>query len=145
MNDLTFYYVPKSIIKLEVTSTTITKFYSKYLNESLTEINSDSEYKMLMNAEFRKCIMGEYYISSLKMLINMFNLFLIKILISRCQQCSQGQYSFEDGMKATGCKKCPPDADLCYGAVILIKKGFQNKIQYYNFLKVKKKFSKFFN
>ena len=49
-------------------------------------------------------------------------LFLL-ILISRCQQCSEGQYSFEDGMKATGCKKCPTDADLCYGAVIQVKKG----------------------
>ena len=67
MSDLTFYYVPNSLIKVEVTSTTIQKFYSKYLNDSLTEINSNSEYKMLMHINFRDCIMGEYYISSLKM------------------------------------------------------------------------------
>ena len=67
MNDLTFYFVPNSIIKLEVTSTIISKFYSKYLNESVSEIDYNSQYTMLMNMEFRQCIVGEYYISSLKM------------------------------------------------------------------------------
>ena len=66
MNDLTFYYIPNSKIQLEVTLTSITKFYSKYLNASLNEINSNSQYKMLMDVEFRECIIGEFYISSLK-------------------------------------------------------------------------------
>ena len=69
MNDLTFYYVPNSKIKVEVISTTITKFYLKYINESLNEINSDSQYKMLTTIEFRDCILGEYYIASLKMYV----------------------------------------------------------------------------
>ena len=67
MSDLRFYHLPNSKIILEVTSTTITKFFSKYLNESLNEINSNFIYKMLMSVEFRDCIIGEYYISSLKM------------------------------------------------------------------------------
>ena len=66
MNDLTFYYIPNSKIQLEVTLTSITKFYSKYLNASLNEINSNSQYKMLMDVEFRECITGEFYISALK-------------------------------------------------------------------------------
>ena len=67
MNNLVLYYVPNSKIKIEITSTAIMKFYSKYLNVSLNEIDSDSQYKMLMNLNFRECVMGEYYIPSLKM------------------------------------------------------------------------------
>lgn len=67
MNDLIFYFLPNSKIKVEVTSTTITTFYSKYLNQSLNEIDSNYNYKMIMIMDFRECIMGEYYISSLKM------------------------------------------------------------------------------
>ena len=66
MNDLTFYYIPNSKIKLEVTSTSIPKFYTKYLNASLYEINYNSQYKMLIDVEFRECIIGEFYISALK-------------------------------------------------------------------------------
>lgn len=66
MNDLTFYDVNNGKIKLEVASTTITRFHSKYLNESLTEINSNFQYKMLMDIDFRECIIGEYYISSMR-------------------------------------------------------------------------------
>ena len=67
MDDLSFYFLPNSKIKVEVTSNTITKFHSKYLNESINEINSVSQYKMLLNMNFRECVMGEYYISALKM------------------------------------------------------------------------------
>ena len=67
MDDLKFYFLPNSKIQIEVTASTITKFHSKYLNESMSEINSESQYKMLLNMEFRECVMGEYYISSLKM------------------------------------------------------------------------------
>ena len=67
MNDLKFYFIPNSNIKVEVSANTITKFHSKYLNESPSEINSDFQYKMLLNMNFRECEMGEYYISALKM------------------------------------------------------------------------------
>jgi len=67
MDDLTFYYVPNLQVKMGVTASTITKFNSKYLNESTTEINSNSVYTMLFEVDFRECIMGEYYISSLQL------------------------------------------------------------------------------
>ena len=67
MNNLVLYYVPNSKIKIEITSTNIMKFYSKYLDVSLNEIDSNSQYKMLMDINFRECVIGEYYIPSLKM------------------------------------------------------------------------------
>jgi len=61
MDDLVFYYTPNSNVTLEVTSTSISKFQSKFLNESLTEINSNSSYILLIEMNFRECIIGEIY------------------------------------------------------------------------------------
>ena len=48
------------------------------------------------------------------------------MIFYRCQTCALGQYSFEDGMKANGCQKCPTNADECYLNVIVAKAGYLN-------------------
>ena len=53
--------------------------------------------------------------------------------INRCQICTIGQYSFGDGMKANGCKKCPSNADECYLNMIVVKAGYLN-YKNYNFI-----------
>lgn len=45
------------------------------------------------------------------------------IYFLRCQSCSLGEYSFEDGMDAKRCQKCPTEAEECYLDKIFLFKG----------------------
>ena len=61
INDLKLFFIPNNLITLSATSSIITSFHNKYLNQSINEINSNSEYKFLFELKFRECAMGEYY------------------------------------------------------------------------------------
>ena len=61
MNDLIFYYSPKTQIRVMASSTSIRKFHSKYVLESENEINFAQSYAILFKINFRKCLFGEYY------------------------------------------------------------------------------------
>lgn len=62
--DLLFYSNPKNKIILSSTSSTITKFHHKYLNESENEKKINSDYVLLFEIDLRECIIGEYYINN---------------------------------------------------------------------------------
>ena len=61
MQDLIFFYPPGSLLTLEVSTSTIKKFYQKYINESNFEKNSSGLYKYFFQIEIQKCNKGEYY------------------------------------------------------------------------------------
>lgn len=75
INNLIFYSLPNSKIALTASSSTITKFHTKYLNQSENEINLNSNYELLFEIDLRECIKGEYYIKN----SHMFNFLLLFI------------------------------------------------------------------
>ena len=65
LTNLTFYYQPKSKINIALTSTAIAKFQSNYIIPSLSEMNIQSQYALILEIDFRECLYGEYYRSDL--------------------------------------------------------------------------------
>lgn len=49
-------------------------------------------------------------------------------LIFRCIICFVGEYSLEKGMKAKGCKRCPPETTECNSSYLILKKGYKNAL-----------------
>lgn len=77
INNLIFYSLPNSNIVLSASSSIITKFHNKYLNQSAKEINLNSNYEFLFEIDLRECIKGEYYVENSQM-FNFIN-FTIKL------------------------------------------------------------------
>ena len=67
IENLIFYSIPNSKIILSASCSTITKFHSKYLEESENEKNLNSNYQLFFEIDLRECIRGEYYFQDFHM------------------------------------------------------------------------------
>lgn len=122
IQNLKMNYPPNSNITVKIQSTDILKYQSSLINETLPyELNANGKYFALVQINFRKCKIGEVFIDQIHMY---FTIFINLDFFFRCSECSEGEYSFEDGMLVTNCKKCPKNALNCYGDKIYVREGF---------------------